>query len=238
MSLKYKLVYFATIWAKRMMKEGLMPGDFQQAKDDIAFIKGFLGSSGRAPVAVGHFYLLAGVVFFLYALRQFCLDMDWQLPSILTAYKPWDTLGLFLIGFGVSSTVMWRQCQWVPDNPKDLNPAARAALSAWGAVSFATVVGVFSLWLSSGIEALPGAGMILLAVCYSTGWSVTHTVHRIGWHKLVAWGFVVWALAIGASADSPWLALVLALGLLLLFALPGYRIIQEANEARRVGARD
>ena len=26
-----------------------MAEDFQQAKDDIAFIKGFLGSAGRAP---------------------------------------------------------------------------------------------------------------------------------------------------------------------------------------------
>ena len=86
-----------------------MTGDFQQAKDDIAFIKGFLGSSGQAPVAVGHFYLLAGVVAFLYALRQFGIDMDWELPGVLTAYRPWDTLGLFLIGFSISSTVMWRQ---------------------------------------------------------------------------------------------------------------------------------
>lgn len=213
-----------------------MAEDFQQAKDDIAFIKGFLGSAGRAPVAVGHFYLLAGVVSFLYAFRQFCLDMDWELPSILTAYRPWDTLGLFLIGLGISSTVMWRQNRWVPDNPKDLNPAARAALSAWAATSFAVVVGAFSLWLWSGIETLPVAGMILFAVCYSIGWSVTHAVHRVGWHKLVAWGFVAWALTIGASAGSPWLTLVIALGLLLLFALPGYRIIQEANQAHQAGA--
>jgi len=210
-----------------------MTADLQQAKDDIAFIKGFLGSSGQAPVAVGHFYLLAGVVSFLYALRQFGIDMDWDLPSVLTAYRPWDTLGLFLIGFGISSTVMWRQNRWVPDDPKDLNPGSRAALSAWGAVTFAVVVGAFSLWLSSGTEALPVAGMILLAACYSTGWSVTHAVHRVGWHKLVAWGFVAWALAIGASAGSPWLTLVIALGLLLLFALPGYRIVHESYEVQR-----
>ena len=215
------------------MAEGI-----QQAKDDIAIIKGLLGSSGRAPLAVGHFYLLTGIVFSLYALRQFCLDIGWELPSLLTAYRPWDALGLFLIGFGISSTLMWRQGQWVPDDPQDLNPAARAALSAWGAVSVAVVAGAFSLWLSSGIEVLPAAGMILFAVCYSVGWSVTHTVHSVSWHKLVAWGFIIWAVAIGTAAGSPWLTLVIALGLLLLLAVPGYRIIWEAGEAQQAGTRD
>jgi len=213
-----------------------MTGDVQQAKDDIAFIKGFLGGNAQAPVAVGHFYLLAGIVASLYALRQFLLDMDWQLPAFLTAYRPWDTLGLFLIGFGITSSVMWRQGQWVPDDPKHLNPAARAALAAWAAVSFAVIVGAFSLWLASGVEALPVAGMILFAVCYSTGWTVTYSVHQVGWHRLVAWGFVAWALAIGALAGSPWLSMVLALGLILLFALPGYRIVHEANVARRAAS--
>jgi len=215
------------------MAEGI-----QQAKDDIAFIKGFLGGNGRAPVAVGHFYLLIGVVFALYSLRQFCLDMDWELPSLLTAYRPWDTVALLLWGFGISSTLMWRQGQSVPDNPQHLNPAARTALSAWGAVSFAVIAGAFGLWLSSGIEALPVAGMILLAVCYSVGWSVTYSVLRVVWHKLVAWGFVVWAVAIGTAAGSPWLTLVLALGLLLLFAVPGYRIIREAGPSRQADTRD
>ena len=209
----------------------------QQAKDDIAFIRGLLGSDARAPVAVGHFYLLAGVVLFLHASRQFCLDMGWALPGVLTAYRPWDTLALALWGFGISSTVMWRQGQWVPDNPHDLNPAARAALSTWGAVSLAVLAGAFSLWLASGIEALPVAGMILFAVCYSVGWSVTYSVHRVPWHKLVAWGFIVWAVAIGAAAGSPWLTLVGALGLLLLFAVPGYRIVREAGAARQAGDR-
>lgn len=215
------------------MTEGI-----QQAKDDIAFIKGFLGVNGRVPVAVGHFYLLTGVVFALYALRQFCLDMGWELPSLLTAYRPWDTVALLLWGFGISSTLMWRQGQDVPDNPQHLNPAARAALSAWGAVSFAVIVGAFGLWLALGIEALPVAGMILLAVCYSVGWNVTYTVTRVIWHRFVAWGFIVWAVAISMAAGSPWLTLVLALGLLLLFAVPGYRIIREASASRQAGARD
>lgn len=215
-----------------------MAEDIQQAKDDIAFIKGFLGGSGRAPLAVGYFYLLMGVVFSLYALRQFGLDMGWELPSLLTAYRPWDTLGLFLVGFGICSSLMWRRPQAVPDNPRDLNPAARAALSAWSAVSFGVVAGVLSLWLSSSMETLPVAGMILFAVCYSVGWSVTHTVHRVGWHKLVAWGFIAWAVAIGVAAGSPWLSLVIGLGLVLLIAVPGYRIIRDAGEARQMGARN
>lgn len=215
-----------------------MAQDYEQAKDEIAFIRGVLGKTGEAPLAVGHFYLLAGVVFFLYSLREFCLNMGWELPDLFTVFRPWDALGVFLMGFGISSYSMWRRGGWVPDDPKDLNPAARAALSAWGHVSFAVLVGAFSLWLASGIEALPVAGMILLAVCYSIGWSVTHAVHRVGWHKLVAWGFVVWAVAIGTAAGSQWLALAIALGLLLLFALPGYRIICEANAARQAGVRD
>lgn len=216
-----------------------MAEDIQRAKDDIAFIKGFLGSSGQAPVAVGHFYLLAGSVFFLYALRQFCLDMGWALPAILTDYRPWDTLGLFLIGFGISSQIMWRNNDWVPDDPKDLNPASRAAMQAWGAVSFVTLLGAFSLWLAAGVETLPVSGMILFSVCYSIGWSVTHTVHRVGWHRLVAWGFAGWAVAIGLAADTRWLSLVLAAGLLSLLALPGYRIVHEASLARQArGARE
>jgi hypothetical protein len=215
-----------------------MAQDRDRAQDEIAFIKGFLGSNGRAPVAVGHFYLLAGIVFSVYWLRQFWQDMGLGMPGIFTAYRPWDTLGIFLIGFAISSTAMWRQGQWVPDNPKDLNPAARAALSTWRAVSFGVVIGAVSLWLSSGIEALPVAVMITFAVCYSIGWSVTHSVHRVGWHKLVAWGFVAWALAIGAAAESAWLSLMLAIGLLLLFALPGWRIIYEASLERRASARD
>lgn len=215
------------------MAEGI-----QQAKDDIAFIKGFLGSDGRAPVAVGHFYLLLGVVVSAHALREFGLDMGWELPSLLTAYKPWDMLGLFLIGIGISCTLMWRHGQALPDDPRDLNPASRAALSAWGAVSFSVLAGGFSLWLALGVEGLPVAGTILFAVGYSVGWSVTHTVHRVGWHKLVAWGFIVWAVAIGAVAGSPWLTLVIALGLLLLFAVPGFRIIREAGASRQAGAWD
>lgn len=209
-----------------------MVHDFQQAKDDIAYIKGFVGGSGRAPVAVAHFYLLLGIVFSLAALREFCLDMGWTLPRLLTVYRPWDTPGLLLMGFGVSSGLMWRQGNWVPDNPQDLNPASRAALSAWGAVSFAVIVGGFSLWLSLGTEALMAPVLILFAACYSVGWGVTHAVHRVGWHKLVAWGFIVWAIAIGSSSDSPWLNLVIALGLFLLFAVPGYRILRETAEAR------
>jgi hypothetical protein len=214
-----------------------MTSDAQQAKEDIAFIRGFLGGNAQAPVAVGHFYLLAGIVACLYALRQFFLDLGWQLPAVLTAYRPWDTLALFLIGFGITSSVMWRQGNWVPDDPKRLHPAARAALATWAAVSFSVLVGAFSLWLASGVETLPVAGMILFAVCYSIGWSVTYAVHQVGWHRIVAWGFVIWALAIGASAGSPWLSMVLALGLLLLFALPGYRIVHEANVAQQKGPR-
>lgn len=215
-----------------------MAHDLQQAEEDIAYIKGFVGGNGRAPIAVAHFYLLVGIVFFLAASREFCLDMGWELPGFLTTYRPWDALGLFLIGFAISFTYMWQRGQWAPDNPQDLNPAARAALSAWGAVSFAAVVGGFSLWLSLDIEALPVAGMILFAVCYSVGWSVTHAVHRVGWHKLVAWGFIFWALALGTVAGSPWLTLVIALGLLLLFAVPGYRIIREVAEAQQAGTQD
>jgi len=215
-----------------------MAHDLQQAKDDIAYIKGFVGGKGRAPVAVAHFYLLLGIVCSLAAFRQFCLDMDWALPGLLFMYRPWDTLGLFLIGFAVSSTHMWRQGKWVPDDPQDLNPASRAALSAWGAVSFAVVVGAFSLWLSSVIDDLLGPVLILFAVCYSVGWSVTHAVHRVGWHKLVAWGFMVWAVAIAMSAESPWLQLVIALGLILLFAMPGFRILREVAENQKAGSTD
>ena len=215
------------------MAEGI-----QQAKDDIAFIKGFMGGDGRAPLAVGHFYLLVGIVAPLIAMRQYCLDLGWELPDLLTSYSPWDSLGLFLIGFGISTTVMWRQGQWVPDNPQNLNPAARTALLTWGFVSFAVAAGGFSLWLSLDIEALPVAGMILFAVCYSIGWSVTHSVYLVSWHKLVAWGFIVWAVAIGTTADSTELTLSLALGFLLLFAVPGYRIIREAGEAPHTRAQD
>ena len=217
-----------------------MAEDLQQAKDEIAYIRRFLGSSGPVPLGVGHFYLLIGVVFFLYASRQFCLDMGWELPGFLTAYRPWDTLSLFLIGFGISSPIMWRQQKkLIPENLQDLklNPGARAAQSAWNAVSIAVTVGAFSLWLSSGVEELLVAGMILLAVCYSVGWSVTHTVHRVRWHKAVAYGFIGWAIAIGSAAGTTSLTLVIAVGLLTLFAVPGYRIIREAGAVHRADSR-
>lgn len=211
-----------------------MVENVQQAKDDIAFIKGFLGSDGRAPVAVGHFYLVVGAVFALEALRQFALDLGWEAPSIVTALRPWDTLALLLWGFAVSSTVMWRRGQSTPDQPQHLNPAARAALSCWGAVSFTVAAGFLSLWLS-GIDAFAVAGLILFAAGYSVGWSVTHAVYSVGWHRLVAWGFVVWAVALGIAADSTSLPLVIAIGLVLLFALPGYRIVADANRAESAG---
>ena len=71
-----------------------MTSDVQQAQEDIAFIRGFLGGNAQAPVAVGYFYLLAGIVAGLYAVRQFLLDLGWQLPIL---YSLATALGASLV---------------------------------------------------------------------------------------------------------------------------------------------
>lgn len=206
-----------------------MAEDVEQAKEDIAYIKGFLKEDGRAPEAVGHFYLVLGVAFGVHALRHFLLQVGVTVPDVATVVMPWDAVALALIGFAVSSTLMWRRGREAADMvpPHALSAGARAALAAWSAVSFAVLAGFLSLWLAD-IDGFAVAALILFVLMYGVGWRVTYAVHRVRWHLMVARGFFVWAVGTGLLAETSYLSLLGAAALVLLFAVPGFLIVRDA----------
>jgi hypothetical protein len=200
-----------------------MSDDIRQIRDEISFIRGLVEDDGSVGRASGIGLLVAGTVFGLAALRTFVLQSGWmRWPVTLQPFLPWDAVVLFFL---VLLPLLALQGQGRPAHAAAaISATSRAVWASWAAVGTGYGVAALSLTLAGS----HASGSILFAF-WGSGWLIAAAAYRRARFALVALGCYLVALLSGLLSGRPSEALVQALALWLLVALPGLLVLRQAR---------
>jgi hypothetical protein len=201
-----------------------MSNDIQELKADIAFVRALTDDGGHAFARSGALLVVVGVVFGLVNLQYWLVYRE--LLAVPRAWVPW----LWLEGVAVLLVAMPLVMRRFPARP---SAASRAMLAAWGAVGIGITAAGIALGIGGErmgfVSFVPMVFPIVLFTLYGAAWWVAFAVKRQTWFALVAGACFLAAIACGFVMGSQNAWLVLALGLLLLVALPGAAIVRQAR---------
>jgi hypothetical protein len=201
-----------------------MSQDFNALKDDVAFLRGLVSASTAAMARQGAVLIAIGVIFgtlnvFYWALAADLIDAPgfWQ-------HVPWIG-AVFLL---LAAVFVLKKRFAGPTNA-----AGRAVGAASAGVGFglsAAIVALIGASIQFQIPLLvPKLFPVVLFTLYGAVWCVAYAVGRHAWFVLVAAGCYAAAIACGFLVLRPEEWLVLAAGLWLLVAVPGYLIYRQSN---------
>jgi len=199
------------------------------ARDDLAFLKAVTEDRGPLPGVLGGHMLGVGAA---YAPN---LVLVW---AIYDHRVPWPEAlmwGTWLPGTAVW-LVIWLvlQGRMKAMGAGGFGPSARVFGAAWSAVGLmtaATVGLLMTATLATGqtnfIQLWPAFAFVL----WGGSWSAIALVRRRWWLGLVALASFAFAIGAAALLAVPEVWLLMAAGLLLVFALPGAVILRQASRA-------
>jgi hypothetical protein len=201
-----------------------MTDDHASLRDDIAFLRDLARDDGSDLAREGTNMIVVGLVFGAVTFIYWLFFAGYIAPP--TALVPW----LWAAGVGIMILVTLLLNRGVPRASGAASRALGAALGGTGVSLLAPCLG-----LMLGGARLGNAHLVLwifpviLFTLYGAAWGVAWVVKRRQWLFNVAVGCAATAFAEGALASSPHQWLVLAVGLLLLVALPGAVILRQSR---------
>lgn len=196
-----------------------MSEDIRRIREEISFIRELAEDDGSVQRASGMGLFVAGCVFGLAALRAFAIGRGWlHWPEALL---PWDAPALFFLV--LLPALALRSRRRAP-RAVAINATSRAVWAGWAAVGVGYAVAALSLSLA-GVHA---AASIVFAF-WGCGWLIAAAAYRRGSYLTVALGCYVVAPVMGLLAGGRYEALLMAVALWLLVALPGLLVIKQAQ---------
>ncbi|MBW8811899.1 MAG: hypothetical protein JF588_00615 [Caulobacterales bacterium] len=205
-----------------------MTHDHHAIHDDIAFMRSLAEEGRQAPMIGGPILLAIGLIFGAANGLGLAMTLSGAANGPGLILLPGGALALFLVVLGVLKR---RQAA----AGGTISAANRAAGALWRAIGMSSGL-LFALMAVAawrlGDWKVMAASPVLLFILYGAGWQVAATVGRQGWLKAVSLGSYLCAAAIALLASAPLAsAAVSTAGLLLLMALPGYRLMRQARAA-------
>lgn len=200
-----------------------MSQDLRRIRDDISFIRGVMEDDGSVLRASGTGLLVAGIVFGLAALRSFALASGWlEWPAALHALMPWDAVALFFLVLLLALAAQGRGVHPVTA----VSATSRTVWASWAAVGIGYGVAAVSLSLAGS----HATGPVIFAF-WGSGWVCAAAAYRRMRFAWVALGCYLVALGSGLLSGRPSEALLTAVALWVLVALPGLMILRQARAA-------
>jgi hypothetical protein len=194
----------------------------QSLHSDLAFMRAVADDRGPMPRTIGEHMLVPGLVFG----ANFALI--WAAQAGLFTAPGWFN-GLAWAPGAVIYLLCW-PVLWKRAQGSAIGPAARAFAAVWCAVAVMTLAFVGFMVVASYanqkpyFETWPASAFIL----YGGAWAALAVVRRSwGWAAVAAGSFAT-AIAAAAVLLHPAAYLIMAIGLVLVVALPGLAIIRRA----------
>ena len=186
---------------------------------DIAFLRALAegGANDRgAQRGTGEAFVAGGVLYGLQCLAMSGEALGFGAPSasVALAFSSAPTV-LFLIALTV---IIARHRQQSP------GVVARALSAAFGAAGAATVamlcIFLIAVWRQPSLETWLLYPCTVFAL-QGAAWLVAWRLRRRAWLGVVAFGWLISAVALSASIGLPWYPVIAGVALLLLMAAPG-----------------
>ena len=201
-----------------------MSDEMQMLRDDIAFVRALAEESGRALARDGAVLAAAGIIFSLTTFQYWLIFAG--ILAVPPAWVGWFWLDGTVVFFGAMAVIRRRI-------PSPSGVVSRATRAAWAGVGAGIIIGGAALGLGAWRLGLPilatGAFPILLFALYGAAWGVAFAVKRASWMALIAAGCLAAAVVCGLLIGKPAEWLALALGLLMLVAVPGAALVLQAR---------
>jgi hypothetical protein len=206
-----------------------MASDVQSARDDLAYLRGLVDGTGPMQRTIGECFFWAGLLYggqcFLHWLQTLEVVPDQGLVALAVAFVP-------TIAFcAVLSVIIWNDRK-----TKVTGVASRALGAVFQGAGLANLVMAFVF--AYGANKAESFGLwlyhpIVVSMFQGVAWFVAWVILRKPWLGLVAVGWFVMTVALGVAVYESIGAylLILAIGLTVLMAIPGWVIWRGAKRA-------
>jgi hypothetical protein len=206
-----------------------MASDVQSARDDLAYLRGIVSGSGAMQATIGECFFWAGLLYggqcFLHWLQTLEIVPDQGLVALVVAFVP------TILFCAVLSVIIWKDRK-----TKVTGVSARALGAVFQGAGLANLVMAFVF--AYGANKAESFGLWLyhpIVVCMFQGvaWFVAWVILRRPWIGFVAAGWFVMTVALGVAVYESigTYLLILAIGLTVLMAIPGWVIWRGAKRA-------
>lgn len=205
-----------------------MSTDIEQARDDLAFMRGLVSGGEKFQANAGKLFMWAG---FLYGMQ--CVG---QWLAYIGAVNL-STLGHLVLGFGPTAIflIIIGMVIWKERNAPKGGPTTRALNAVFQGAGIANLV-LALVFAYGAYKAQSGTVWLYhpVVVCMFQGvaWYVAWTVRKRAWVGLVSFGWFAVTLALGVMIDNVGaFLLTIAIALFVLLMLPGYAMMRLARDA-------
>lgn len=206
-----------------------MASDVQSAREDLAYMRGLVSGTEAMQATIGEAFFWAGLLYggqcFLHWLQALGVVTSVGLPALAIAWLP------TILFCAMLTLVIWKDRK-----TKVTGVAARALGAVFQGAGLANLVMAFVF--AYGSAKAENGGLWLyhpIVVCMFQGvaWFVAWVILRKSWLGLVAAGWFAMTVALGVAVFDSMGAylLILAIGLTVLMAIPGWVIWRGAKKA-------
>lgn len=206
-----------------------MASDVQSARDDLAYMRGLVDGTGPMQRTIGECFFWAGLLYsgqcFLHYLQALSIVSSAGLVGLAIGWVP------TILFCAVLAVVIWNDRK-----TKTTGAAARALGAVFQGAGLANLV--MALVFIYGAAKSENGGLWLyhpIVVCMFQGvaWFVAWVILRKPWIGLVAAGWFVMTVSLGVAVyeSIATYLLILAIGLFVLMAIPGWIIWRGAKRA-------
>lgn len=205
-----------------------MASDIQSARDDLAYLRGLVSGGSAMQATIGMAFMWAGA---LYGLQCFLHYL--QVQGLVPSEGPVASLialGPTVVFIAVLTWIIWKDRK----SPQG-GVGARALGAVFQGAGLANLVMAFVFAYGATKFETPGLWLyhpIVVCMFQGVAWYVAFNILRRFWLGLVAAGWFAMTIALGVVVgDGGAFLLVLAIGLLLLMAIPGWVMWRGAKKS-------
>jgi len=208
------------------MSDAIQPQDAQAVREDIAFMRTLAQQGASGPIFGGSILLATGLI---YAAASAAV---WWATTRTPDPAHWMALiwGAAFCAHAVSAAVLILRLK--ERRIGRLDRSNRVFTLVWNGVGFAIFACMISFALTAQVAHIPavlaGAPAVVLAL-YGVGWTATAGASKARWTWPIAGLSFLFAIACGALAGNQNLALLFAVAILALLALPGFLLVKRAS---------
>jgi hypothetical protein len=205
-----------------------MTAEFDQARDDLAFMRSLVSGGEKFQAAAGELFLWAGLLYGFQCVGQWLAYVGaFNLPPIGHLILGFGPTAVFLV---VVAKVIWRERK----APKG-GPTTRALNAVFQGAGIANLV--MALVFAYGAHRAQDFTVWLyhpVVVCMFQGvaWYVAWVIRKRAWLGAVSLGWFAVTVALGlAIGNTGAFLLIIAAALFALMAAPGYAMMRLAKRA-------
>jgi hypothetical protein len=211
------------------MSDAIQPHDANAVREDIAFMRTLAQQGASGPIFGGSILLATGLI---YATASAAV---WRVsthpPSDAAHWLAWIWAAA-LISQAVITALIILRLRGRGQGMTQTNRSNRMFGVVWNGVGLAIFACMISFALTAQLAHIPavmaGSPAVVLAL-YGVGWMATAASSKERWTWGVAALSFLFAIASGALAGNPNLALLFAVAILALLALPGFLLVKRAS---------